>query len=389
MDYLLEISRIIDGAVKGNQDKVLAYVQQLARKLNEAGDIKAAARLLRTVEKNGMPEVTTSSVKTSPQLPVDNESRLALADEQLILLEDVKLILDSLIERQVSEFIRFVKAADKLFASPVGIAPTMLIYGIPGVGKTELARYIAAQLDLPLITARSDSLISSFLGSTAKNLRTLFEHTMDRPCILFLDELDSFAKLRDDQHELGELKRVVVSLLQNIDALDNQIVLLAATNHQHLLDPAIWRRFKYKLELKPPNFNNRKCIFNLFLNDYLEEQDSLDHFASLTDGATGADIRDICEKAIRIAILDDRKFIDTIDVLRSIIELQLSVTADFSNNNSEQIQSIHNLNPKVFTIKQLAALFNSSETTIFRRLNEGGSYARKRKKTANQGSNTG
>jgi len=383
MDYLLEISRIIDGAVKGNQTKVLAYVQQLARKLNEAGDKQAAARLLRSVEKNCKPEVTVSSVMSSPQLPVDSESRLSLADEHWILLDDVKLILDPIIERQVTEFIRFVKSADKLLASPVGIAPTMLIYGIPGVGKTELARYIAAQLDLPLITARSDSLISSFLGSTAKNIRTLFEHAMGRPCILFLDELDSFAKLRDDQHELGELKRVVVSLLQNIDALANQIVLLAATNHQHLLDPAVWRRFKYKLELKPPNFNNRKCIFNLFLKDYLEEQDLVDHFASLTDGATGADIRDICENAIRNAILDERKFIAAIDVLRCIIDLQLDITADFSDTNSEQIQSIHNLNPKVFTIKQLAALFNSSETTIFRRLNEGGSYARKRKKTSN------
>ena len=87
MDYLLEISRIIDGAVKGNQAKVLAYVQQLARKLNEADDKQAAARLLRTVEKNCMPEVTVSSITKSPQLPVDNESRLSLADEQWILLD--------------------------------------------------------------------------------------------------------------------------------------------------------------------------------------------------------------------------------------------------------------------------------------------------------------
>src|SRR4029077_10470965 len=108
--------------------------------------------------------------------------------------------------------------------------PSLLIYGPPGCGKTQLARHVAEELHLPLLTARVDTIVSSYLGNTSKNIRSLFEHAMARPCVLFLDEFDAIAKLRDDQHELGELKRVVISLLQNIDALDSSITLIPATD---------------------------------------------------------------------------------------------------------------------------------------------------------------
>lgn len=386
MDYLLEISRIVDGAVKGDRAKVLAYVEQLARKLRESGDQEAAQRLLRTAERTKASEVALAIAAASPQLPVDNESRLALADEEWIEPASVTIILDAPLQQQVDEFIRYVKAADRLLASRVGIAPSMLIYGPPGVGKTELARFIAAQLHLPLITARSDSLISSFLGSTAKNLRMLFEHAKSRPCVLFLDELDSVAKLRDDQHELGELKRVVVSLLQNIDALDNQTIVLAATNHDHLLDPAVWRRFAYKLELGLPGIDARRQLFSLFLDGQAPSADEISEFACLAEGTTGADIRHICENAIREAVLADRPVVGAIDILRGIVQARIGQGTDFTTTDSKHVKAIHDLNPKVFTLKRLAALFRSSEPTISRRLNEGDNHARKRAETPDQGS---
>ena len=96
----------------------------------------------------------------------------------------------------------------------------MLLYGPPGVGKSETAKYVAARLEVPLYTVRTDSLVSSYLGSTSKNLRSVFDFVSAEPCVLFLDELDAIAKQRDDSQELGELKRVVISLLQNIDKLN-------------------------------------------------------------------------------------------------------------------------------------------------------------------------
>jgi len=302
MDHLLEISRIVDGAMKGDRVKVAAYVEQLAQKLVEAGEEQAADRLLRTLRQVKASEVAPARFDAMGRLPVDGESRLALADEERIDPASVQVILDAGTRERVEEFVRYVHAADMLMASRVGIAPSMIIYGPPGVGKTELARYIAAQLGLPLITARSDSVISSFLGSTAKNLRSLFEHAKSRPCVLFLDELDSLAKLRDDQHELGELKRVVVSLLQNIDALNNEVVLIGATNHHHLLDPAVWRRFAYRLELGVPSNEARRNLFELFLRGF-KCDDEVGAFAVAADGLSGADIRQICESGIRAAVV--------------------------------------------------------------------------------------
>lgn len=385
MDHLLEISRIVDGAVKGDPAKVLAYVEQLARKLRALGENAAADRLMRTAEKKKSSEVVAAGgLATTLQLPVDNESRLALADEEWVDTESVTVVLDAALENKVEEFVRYVKAADRLLANNVGLSPSMLIYGPPGVGKTELGRYIAAQLQLPLVTARSDSLISSFLGSTAKNLRILFEHASSRPCVLFLDELDSVAKLRDDHHELGELKRVVVSLLQNIDASCDHIVLLGATNHHHLLDPAIWRRFAYKLEMGLPGIQDRKRLFEHFSGDYLPSTMESEDFASLSEGSSGADIRHICESAIRAAILDERSAIDATNVFRGIVQHRLGSTVDFTTTESSFVHAVHDLGPKVFTMKRLAALFNSSEPTISRRLKQRDNHGRKRSKTPNQ-----
>lgn len=384
MDYLLEIARIIDGAVKGDRAKVTAYVEQLVRKLREAGEAAAADRLAKTLRQTATSEVAPALIAAPPRLPVDHESRLALADEERLAPGDVRIVLDASVEQRVNEFIRFVKAADRLLAHRVGISPSMIIHGPPGVGKTELARFIAAELGLPLITARSDSLISSFLGSTAKNLRMLFDHARNRPCVLFLDELDSLAKLRDDQHELGELKRVVVSLLQNIDALDNQTVLLGATNHHHLLDPAVWRRFAYRIELAPPGVDARAALFRHFLDGRAPSEPEMRLLAAVAESLTGADIRRVSETAIRASILDDRPVVATLDILREVVQLRLGRDVDLSHTDPKTVRAVHDLAPGAMTLKWLAALFNSSEPTISRRMNAGGNHARQRDSASDQ-----
>lgn len=386
MEYLLEITRIVDGAVKGDRAKVAAYVEQLARKLVEAGETQAAERLLRALRQVKASDVAPARFDATARLPVDGESRLALADEERIDPASIQIVLDPGTSQLVDEFVRFVRAADKLMASRVGIAPSMIIYGSPGVGKTELARYIAAQLGLPLITARSDSVISSFLGSTAKNLRVLFEHARSRPCVLFLDELDSLAKLRDDQHELGELKRVVVSLLQNIDALNNEVVLLGATNHHHLLDPAVWRRFAYRLELGLPHHGARQRLFELFLKGFPCD-DELEALAAAAEGLSGADIRQVCDGAIRAAVVAGRPQVHGADILRTVARARLGETVDFGRTEPAQIRAVHELAPAVFTCKRLASVFDTSEPTVSRRLNEAGvTYGRgRRKKASDQG----
>ncbi|KOO11114.1 AAA family ATPase, partial [Vibrio xuii] len=125
-----------------------------------------------------------------------------------------------------------------------GLQPTksIIFQGPPGVGKTLSARWLANQLDLPLLTLDLATVMSSFLGKTGSNVRAVLEHAMSFPCVLLLDEFDAIAKRRDDDRELGELKRLVTVLLQTIDEWPATSLLIAATNHGELLDPAIWRR---------------------------------------------------------------------------------------------------------------------------------------------------
>ncbi|SUC44883.1 ATP-dependent zinc metalloprotease FtsH 3 [Providencia stuartii] len=236
-----------------------------------------------------------------PIVPVDKDSRLTLGDVLYPTLDDARILLPTSIQESVDEFLSFISKAHLLTEAGVGISPSMMLYGPPGCGKTQLAHHIAAKLELPLITARCDTLISSFLGSTAKNIRSLFDHAASRPCVLFLDEFDAFAKARDDQHELGELKRVVVSLLQNIDALPENTILLAATNHQGLLDPAVWRRFAYRLKITLPNKELRCSLIEQFLGDFCPK--NVKRVADATEGMSGATIQQSCKTAIRNAIL--------------------------------------------------------------------------------------
>lgn len=129
----------------------------------------------------------------------------------------------------------------------------LLLVGAPGTGKTSLAEAVAEALSVPLFSIRYESLIGSFLGETASRLRRVFDFAKTTPCVLFFDEFDSLAKERGDIHETGEIKRVVSSLLMQIDGLPPYCVLIGATNHPHLLDTASWRRFQIRLELPLPS----------------------------------------------------------------------------------------------------------------------------------------
>jgi len=360
MKHLLEMLKIVEGAVNADRNKVVAYTEQLATKLEGEGEERAAARLRRAILQGRAQQLSPARATPGQRLPVDSESRMALADEEVFADgQAVDVFLEPDVSATVEEFLRYVTAADRLIAQGVGISPSMLAYGPPGCGKTELGRHVAARLGLPLLTARTDSLISSYLGSTAKNLRMLFEHAMSRPCVLFLDEFDAVAKLRDDRHELGELKRVVVSLLQNIDALDSQTVLLAATNHDHLLDPAIWRRFAYRVRLDRPSSEARGKLFRRFLGTFAEEKE-LAVFVAASETLTGADVRQITEDAKRTAILDGCTRVDEGDVLRRIVRARLPQFVAHGVDLAQTLRALRDLDEKVFTYRRLADMFGVS-----------------------------
>ncbi len=300
---LFEITKLIEHGLKGDRDKIAAYADQIAARLEGEGDTKSAVRLRQILQSQPMrPAAASRATINQIPVPVDGDSRLPVADVSEVT-EDVFLCINDGMSVVLDRFLKCYKSAPMLLARGVGISPTLLTYGPPGCGKSQLAKFVAKQVGLPLLTARSDAMISSYLGSTAKNIRKLFDHVAARPCVLFLDEIDAIAKMRDDKHELGELKRVVISLLQNIDALSSEHIVVAASNHPHLLDPAVWRRFAYKLEFKVPDQRQRVEMLTRFFGSYLDDK-SVGDLAVLTSGMNGSQLRAIAEESIRGTLLD-------------------------------------------------------------------------------------
>ena len=162
------------------------------------------------------------------------------------------LILPETVRRAVSELVEEQHRAGVLRAHGVEPRHRVLLVGPPGTGKTSLAEAIAEAVAVPLFLVRYESMIGSFLGETAARLKRVFDYARTTPCVLFFDEFDAIGKERGDVHETGEIKRVVTSLLMQVDELPSYTVVVAATNHPELLDRASWRRFQFRLPLPMP-----------------------------------------------------------------------------------------------------------------------------------------
>lgn len=163
------------------------------------------------------------------------------------------LILTKIVRDQANKLVEEQHRAELLRSHGLQPRHRVLLSGPPGNGKTTLAEAIAEALAVPLLVIRYDALIGSYLGETTQRLRKLFDYVRTIPCVLLFDEFDAIGKERGDVHETGEIKRVVSSLLLQIDALPSYVVVVAATNHAELLDRAVWRRFQIRLAMQSPS----------------------------------------------------------------------------------------------------------------------------------------
>ncbi len=292
---------LADAALAADYTRVRRTVHTLARELEKAGNETAAKELRAVVRKRGVPLRASGYMES---LPVDSKSRLPLLEEQP--WPSNPIFLNDEASRTFQDFLSDVDNVDALSAKGIASRLGLMLSGPPGTGKTLLAGHIAARLSRPFYVVRLDSVISSLLGDTAKNIRTVFDFVPSKNAVLFLDEMDAVAKLRDDRHELGELKRVVNTVIQGLDTLDMHAVVVAATNHPHLLDPAIWRRFPYKIELRLPQTEVRSDLWKHFLFEDHDEAMISDILAIISEGLSGADIETISLTARRHALLGER-----------------------------------------------------------------------------------
>lgn len=291
---------LLQAAMSADYTQVRRTANQLSKRLLDAKDIEGAKAVQAIVRKKGVPLHASGYVET---LPVDVGTRLPLLEEGAAPTTPV--ILDQGTGHVVAQFIEDALNHDQLAEAGVDAPVRLLMFGEPGTGKSLLASHIAARLGRPFYIARLDAVISSRLGETAKNVRGIFDFIPVRNAVLFLDEMDAIAKLRDDRQELGELKRVVNAVIQGLDTLTNDVVVIGATNHPHLLDPAIFRRFTYKIELGLPDEDARAEMWSAFLRlESTEGSSDARTLARVSEGLTGADIENIALSARRRAVLD-------------------------------------------------------------------------------------
>lgn len=242
------ILRLADAALTGDRNLGQMAVRQFASKIRAAN-----GHLYKQLTEKLQVGATRSIDKKSKPLPVDADTRQNLVRVEDPVLLDRPPIFTNDVEESLEQILLERLHTEELMSEGVLPARSIIFQGAPGVGKTMSARWLAKSLRLPLLTLDLATVMSSFLGKTGSNVRSVLEYAVSTPCVLLLDEFDAIAKRRDDDRELGELKRLVTVLLQAIDDWPPSSILIAATNHGELLDPAIWRRFDVEITFPMPS----------------------------------------------------------------------------------------------------------------------------------------
>ena len=259
-EELVHIARL---ALTGRPQDVQLYISRLAKRYQSAFP-NVASELNKLVQESPTRQSPLRRQAEAP-IPVDLESRLQLLRVDTTPTLDVEPIWDGGVKRALEQLI-FERRRDKELIEQ-GLSPTrsIIFTGPPGVGKTLAARWIAHELHRPLLTLDLSAVMSSFLGRTGANVRHVLDYAKSVDGVLLLDELDSIAKRRDDVTDVGELKRLVTVLLQEIDDWPSTGLLIAATNHAGLLDPAVWRRFEMRVDFPMPTDGSVRQAVDRFL----------------------------------------------------------------------------------------------------------------------------
>jgi SpoVK/Ycf46/Vps4 family AAA+-type ATPase len=386
MDHFPIVSALCRAALASPSDAVRRQVERLRDALlaeNASDQARSIANLLSTADRTA-PMVPSRLIRSASSaiaaeeltprtiLPVDKESANPLC--QVLFpqdLPDVSPILDAEVTPAVQSLLEEWENLELLEGMGVSPSRSCLIYGVPGTGKTQLALWMARQLGLPVVLARLDGLISSFLGTTSRNISALFAFAARYHCLLLLDEFDAIAKLRDDPQEVGEIKRVVNAVLQNLDARKAIGLTIGITNHEALLDPAIWRRFETQLAIPKPSFEARVAIARSYFPPLPLDEVSLRFLAWLTENATGAEIEMLVKSLKKRLVLSGPSESSPLDGITQFLALH-------SGRIDEAKRDLLRLRPEDlartliehaqlgFDQTDLAALFGRDKATISR-----------------------
>lgn len=303
------LRQLIKTGTEGNQDAFKRVSEQLIQEERAkshhllANDLEKILYGRRTVDR-------AANSLLIDRLPKDKERNLPLLQikeavrrmEDVVLSDENKSLLNELLQEQ--------HRAEALQSYGLYPADRLLFCGPPGCGKTLTAEVLASELGLPLAIVRIDSVVSSLLGETAANLRQVFDFIATIPMVVLFDEFDALAKERADTAEHGELKRVVNAFLQMLDAYEGKSILVAATNHERILDAAIWRRFDEVLVFESPNLEQLRRLLNIKLRGLRREFEIDDtRITSMFKGMSHADVERVLRRAAKDMVLAGKEFL--------------------------------------------------------------------------------
>jgi SpoVK/Ycf46/Vps4 family AAA+-type ATPase len=249
-----------------------------------------------------------------PEPPKDKDTGLALLNVKQFDLTWDRIVLSEKIFDILQEIVLENRKQDILAAYNLKPKNKLLFCGPPGCGKTQTAKILSSALGLPLVYVNLTAVFSSYLGQTATNLQKIFTYIEKGEWLVLFDEFDAIARDRDNLNEHGEVKRLVNSLLQLIDNATNQSIFVAATNHEKLLDSAVWRRFDEVIFFDNPTVEQRTALLSRYLSAIRYTAINLSTFAARLENATGADIERICSDAIKAVVLRGERTVTADDL---------------------------------------------------------------------------
>lgn len=366
------VVKLIEAHSSGSEDAFKYAVNVLADDEEKKGNLTTASLLRNAyIYKKKRPIILgdspisemSFSAQSSIPMPKDKDSTLDLLEilTPKVGLKDVALPEKTLLALQ--QIISEQKSMEQLVDKGIFPSNRLLFCGPPGCGKTLTANALAGELNIPVAYVKLDGLVSSYLGQTGTNIRKIFDFVKNKKIMLFLDEFDAIAKKRDDTNELGELKRVVTTLLQNMDSMPANVFLVAATNHHHLLDPAIWRRFNSSILLELPTYVQRQRIIEKYffgtLPGYKIDVKTL---VILSDGMSGAEIQGFIQSLAKHCVLNGIK--NKISQ-KQIAEIWLQQNTLFISENSDDfMKALYKLKKNGVSLRTLEEITKIPKSTL-------------------------
>lgn len=312
------VPKLIRAALNNDRKNIEAIALMLGRKLKKE-DPDTSAEIMRILACTNSGTDVMRSMDLSP-VPVDRETRNRLVNLEEPVFVENPILVEAEME-ELNQFIRERSLLNKFLEEDIVPPNSILFHGKPGVGKTYISKWLSYKLNMPIVTLDLANSISSYLGRSGQNIKSIFQYAKEQNVILFLDEIDAIAKRRDDATDLGELKRLVNVLLKELESCPVTCIVIGATNHPELLDKAIWRRFDRNIEISLPEKEQRLMLIKRGMGKRYEEIDN-GIIQLIVDGSEQMSAADLCKMCehIKRRIIINPEYTITSCVLREYCE---------------------------------------------------------------------